>query len=214
VTIIFSLPGLSYSSEDKVAGEVKDGYRILNVEKAQDNQKFTVFRGDYIKFKLPKEFSEAVAYFPTLKEKKRITHDLKTSPYFKMKTIGIQPFEINSIRGQISVIEYEQSSYKALSSEDADEYIKTYNPFILDVRTRGEYALGHLENAALIPVQELQRRIIELDIYKNNTILIYCASGNRSTIASKILIDSGFNKILNLRHGIKDWANKKYPIVR
>jgi rhodanese-related sulfurtransferase len=33
-------------------------------------------------------------------------------------------------------------------------------------------------------------------------ILIYCATGNRSTVAAKILTASGFNQIANLRYGI------------
>ncbi len=210
----FLLIDTSYSSEDKVTSKVKDGYRILDIDTNQGIQKFTVYRGDYIKFRLPEEISDSSAVFPTLKKEKPLTHDLKTTSYFKMKHTGIYPFQIKSVKGQIIVIEYQQASYKALSSKDADGYIKTYKPLILDVRTSKEYAKGHLENSILLPVQELEKRIYELDIYKNNAILIYCASGNRSTVASKILIDSGFNKIFNLRYGISDWVNKKYPIVR
>ena len=205
---------LSYSSEDKVLSEVEDGYRILNLDTSQGIQKFAVYRGDYIKFRLPEKMGESIAVFPTLKEKKQLTHDLKTTSYFKMKQTGTYPFQIKSIKGQIIVIEYQQASYKALSSKDAEAYIKTDKPLILDVRTPREYAMGHLENSILIPVQEFQKRISELDIHKNNAILIYCATGNRSTVASKILIDAGFNKIFNLRHGIADWAKNSYPIVK
>ncbi|WP_413847827.1 rhodanese-like domain-containing protein [Desulfobacula sp.] len=210
----FFLMDLSYSSEKKVLSKVSDGYRILNLEPNETAQDFTVYRGDYIKFRLPEKMGEAEAVFPSLKEKKQLTRDLKTTAYFKMKHRGIYPFHIRSMKGKITVIEYHQASYKTLSSKDADGYIKTYKPLILDVRTQKEYAKGHLENSILIPVQELQKRIHELDVYKNNAILIYCASGNRSTVASKILIDSGFNKIFNLKYGILDWKTKKYPIVR
>ena len=214
--IVFNLLliDLSYSSEGKVLSQVKDGYRILNLNTYQEIQKFTVYRGDYIKFRLPEKMEESIAVFPTLKEKKQISHDLKTTSYFKMKKTGIYPFQIKSVKGEISVIEYRQQSYKALSSKDADTYIKTDNPLILDVRTPREYAMGHLKNSILIPVQELQKRIIELDLHKNNAILLYCATGNRSTVASKILIDAGFNKIFNLRYGIADWAKNRYPIAR
>jgi len=82
----------------------------------------------------------------------------------------------------------------------------------LDVRTHGEYKAGHIENATLIPVQELQSRIKELAEYKNQDILIYCATGNRSTVASKILIDDGFNRIINMRHGIYGWRMEEYPV--
>jgi rhodanese-related sulfurtransferase len=42
-------------------------------------------------------------------------------------------------------------------------------------------------------------------------ILIYCATGNRSTVASRILADLGFKRIYNLRYGVYDWARKGHP---
>jgi len=85
---------------------------------------------------------------------------------------------------------------------------------ILDVRTPGEYGSGHLQNAVLIPVQELQGRLKELASYKDRQIFIYCATGNRSTVASKILIDHDFKQITNMRHGIYEWKKENYPVVR
>jgi rhodanese-related sulfurtransferase len=204
----------SHSSENKVLSEVKNGYRILNLDTNQEIQNFTVYRGDYIKFRLPKKIDASAVVFPTLNEKKQLTHDLKTTSYFKMKQTGKYPFHNESIKGLITVIEYQQVDYKVLSSKDASTYIKTDNPLILDVRTPREYAMGHLKNSILVPVHELQKRISEFDIHKKNAILIYCATGNRSTVASKIFVDAGFNKIFNLRHGIADWAKNGYSIVR
>jgi rhodanese-related sulfurtransferase len=54
----------------------------------------------------------------------------------------------------------------------------------------------------------------ELAELSDEPILIYCATGNRSTVASKLLIDKGFTRIFNLRHGIVDWVRNKYPIVK
>ena len=56
--------------------------------------------------------------------------------------------------------------------------------------------------------------LLEIGEHKDQDILIYCASGNRSTVASKILIDAGFKRIYNLRHGIAEWAEKGLPIMR
>lgn len=214
IALNFLLTGVSYSSEDKVVSKVKDGYRILDILADKGIQNFTVYRGDYIKFNLPKGSGQTLAVFPSLNESKQITEDLETSAYFKMKQEGVYPFHIGSVKGQIKVIEYQQASYRELTSSEADEFIRTDNPLILDVRTQREYTMGHLENAMLIPVQELQSRINELEDHKNSEILVYCATGNRSTVASKIFIDAGFNKIFNLRHGIADWAKNKYPIVK
>lgn len=86
------------------------------------------------------------------------------------------------------------------------------DPIILDVRTPWEYEQGHLPEARLIPVQSLQNRVDELEEHKNRDILVYCRSGNRSTVASKLLIDEGFNRIYNLRYGILEWEQKGYSL--
>jgi rhodanese-related sulfurtransferase len=51
-------------------------------------------------------------------------------------------------------------------------------------------------------------------MYRNQDVLIYCATGNRSTVAAKILIDHGFKRIFNLRQGISGWEREQYPVVK
>ena len=70
---------------------------------------------------------------------------------------------------------------------------------ILDVRTPQEYYNGHLEGAKLIPLQQLLERLSEIQDYWDREILVYCRSGNRSTVAGELLIQKGFKKIYNLR---------------
>jgi len=82
------------------------------------------------------------------------------------------------------------------------------------VRTPGEYSRGHLKDSVLIPVQQLQARWQEIAGYKNKDVLIYCATGNRSTVAAKILIDNGFKRIFNLRQGISGWEREKLPVIQ
>jgi rhodanese-related sulfurtransferase len=106
------------------------------------------------------------------------------------------------------------NGYREVSANEAAQLINNEHPFILDVRTPGEYSSGHLQNAVLIPVQELQGRLKELAAYKDREILIYCASGYRSKVASKILIDNDFKQIANMRHGIYEWVKKNLPVVR
>ena len=131
-----------------------------------------------------------------------------------MKTSGTFPFSLGPVHGTIEVIDYREPHYMEVTSEETLQLIKNVNPFILDVRTSGEYKRGHLKDSVNIPVQELQSRLKELGPYKDERILIYCATGNRSTVASKILIDNGFKRIFNMRHGIADWIKKKLPINR
>lgn len=203
-----------YSSEDAVSGSVQDGYRILNIKANILEQSFMVYKGDYIKFALPEDIRDPVVEFPTLSQKESLSNDIKTTPYFKMKKKEVVPFQIGNIRGRIRVIEYQWTGYQTLTADQANKLIKDQSPVILDVRTPGEYADGHLENSILIPVQYLEKRINELQEYKNKAILVYCRTGNRSTVASKILIDKEFSNVLNLKYGIVDWHKRKYKVVR
>nr|BAS05034.1 putative thiosulfate sulfurtransferase [uncultured Aquificaceae bacterium] len=84
---------------------------------------------------------------------------------------------------------------------------------ILDVRTPQEYEKdGHIPNSILIPVQILPQYIKELEKFKDKKVLVYCRSGNRSVLASKILEQNGFKKVYNLKYGIIDWKKQNFPV--
>jgi rhodanese-related sulfurtransferase len=78
---------------------------------------------------------------------------------------------------------------------------------ILDVRTPQEFngEFGHIENAILIPVQELQYRIGELDAYRDKEIVAICRTQNRSRVAASILKDAGFDRIAYTHGGMVEW---------
>lgn len=82
---------------------------------------------------------------------------------------------------------------------------------ILDVRTQSEYDEAHIEGAILIPVQELPDRLDELS--KNDEILVYCRTGNRSSTAVGIMEDDGFSKIYHMNQGISVWLSEGLPVV-
>lgn len=86
---------------------------------------------------------------------------------------------------------------------------------VLDVRTPQEFSgeTGHLAGAILIPIQELDKRIGELDPYKSKTILAYCRTGHRSGQAQRLLKAHGF-KVLNMAGGILKWNEEKLPVVK
>jgi len=101
--------------------------------------------------------------------------------------------------------------YANVNVSEANQIIET-NPYlvILDVRTLEEYNEGHIENAVLIPVSELESRLDELDSEKDT--LVYCRSGGRSATASQILVDNGFVSVYNVLEGIIGWTNEGYIV--
>jgi phage shock protein E len=67
---------------------------------------------------------------------------------------------------------------------------------IIDVRTKGEYAGGHVKGSLNIPLDQLQNRISTFKD-KDKAIITCCASGARSSSAKSILKNAGFTNVHN-----------------
>lgn len=67
---------------------------------------------------------------------------------------------------------------------------------ILDVRTKGEYAGGHIKGSINIPVEQLSGNLNKLK-NKDKAIITCCASGMRSASAKGILTSNGFSNVHN-----------------
>ena len=66
---------------------------------------------------------------------------------------------------------------------------------LIDVRTPGEYKVGHLKGAVNIPLQQLQSNVSK--IRKDKPVITYCASGMRSSSAKSLLVSKGFKEVYN-----------------
>jgi len=215
--ILAGLPGAVSDTgieNEPASGILVQGYRILPIEPTVDDVNLVVYRGDYIIFDFKNTVGDPILKIPDLSVNQELPMGLDGAPYFKMKTMGRFRFSLGGVAGHIQVIEYKQPQYKEVDAGEAAELLQNLGPLLLDVRTPAEFNNGHIKNAILIPVQELQKRVGELSEYKHHDILIYCATGNRSTVASKILIDNGFKRIINMRYGIYGWSKNQYPVTK
>jgi rhodanese-related sulfurtransferase len=101
----------------------------------------------------------------------------------------------------------------AISPAQAAALIKDKKDLqLIDVRTADEYAEGHLAKAKLIPLQELEQRLAEID--KSKPVLLYCRSGHRSGNALKILQGKGFADAKHIEGGIGAWQAAGLPVTR
>ena len=101
----------------------------------------------------------------------------------------------------IFIISCSNKGYKNINLKKAIKTINTStNLILLDVRTAEEYSSGYIPNSINIDVlsPDFKSKIELLD--KNKEYLIYCRSGNRSTIASSIMATNGFIEIYNLNN--------------
>jgi rhodanese-related sulfurtransferase len=82
---------------------------------------------------------------------------------------------------------------------------------LLDVRTPNEISQGFIKGAEFLDYYSSSFESSISKYSKEETIYIYCRSGNRSNKAAKIFIKHGFTKVYNMKGGINAWlsSNKK-----
>lgn len=87
-------------------------------------------------------------------------------------------------------------------------------PILVDVRTSGEYAQGHLANAVLIDIysDDFKSRVAKLD--KSKPVFVYCKAGSRSISAVDVFTDLGFKEVYDLSGGISAWQRANKPITK
>lgn len=98
-----------------------------------------------------------------------------------------------------------QTEYKKITAEEAKERMdKDDQIIILDVRTEEEYHEGHIPQAMVIPNEMISTEPLEELPDKDQEILVYCRSGNRSAQAAKKLIKAGYTQVYDFG-GMNDW---------
>ena len=86
-------------------------------------------------------------------------------------------------------------------------------PVLLDVREPDETTEGHLPGALLLPRGNLELGIERL-VGQDREIVVYCASGVRSMLAARTLLDHGYARVSSLAGGFGRWSDLGLPRVR
>ena len=76
------------------------------------------------------------------------------------------------------------------------------NAILIDVRSPQEYKEGHLDGSINFPLYDLERNNEEILKNKQNTIILYCQSGNRSNKALEILKQRGYKSLYQIEGGL------------
>ena len=127
------------------------------------------------------------------------------------------------LRGQLAVVGYDDvRGYASPEPGPAEETLRieqldapgaaarsAEGALLIDVRERSEWDAGHAPGAVHIPYEELRERTHEVPL--DRPIVMYCASGIRSSLAASIL-ESGGRGAANMRGGFTAWRNAKLPV--
>lgn len=100
------------------------------------------------------------------------------------------------------------ASYTQISQDEALKMMQEQTDYlIVDVRRPDEFAEGHIAGAINVPNEEITDEMPELLPDKDQLLLIYCRSGNRSKEASQKLADIGYTNVYEFG-GINTWEGE------
>jgi glyoxylase-like metal-dependent hydrolase (beta-lactamase superfamily II)/rhodanese-related sulfurtransferase len=98
-----------------------------------------------------------------------------------------------------------------ISAEKLSRKLAADPEYLIDVRTKAEWDMGHIRNARHYPLTELLKGDVTLP--KDREIIAACGVGYRGNIAASFLQQLGFEHVHSLAGGMKAWINGGYPVV-
>lgn len=104
--------------------------------------------------------------------------------------------------------------FTQLNSHELSDILKDKRVTLVDVRTPGEYANGHIAGAGQLNYYSFDFRKKLLLLPKETPVYLYCNTGYRSKKAARILAENGYNNIYNLELGIMEWELRDLPVVK
>ena len=125
----------------------------------------------------------------------------------------------------LSLLDFVKAARDQIEEITIDDFLEMLDDepdlMILDIREESEYALGHIENAVLVPRGTLEgaadthykKRHLELCQARERPIVVYCATGGRSAMAVATLRAMGFERVYNLLGGIELWEADENPVI-
>lgn len=147
---------------------------------------------------------------------------MKKVHFFIMLVIGMSLLAAGAKAGQpawreqptvIKLIEEARNSTKQVPLADLKKlWDEDADIILLDVRTPREYEAAHIPGADNAPRGLLEFIIWSLVPDQNEQIYVYCKTGGRAALATKLLNEFGYKNAFAIATGIADWARSGYHI--
>lgn len=120
-----------------------------------------------------------------------------------------------TVFGSVSALAQKNNqTHRDVNVQEANKIINAGNVLVLDVRTKGEYNQGHLNNAVNINLYDPKFNELINKLDKTKPVVVYCAVGGRSAEAKEALIAAGFSSVINMTGGYEAWEENKLPVTK
>lgn len=97
---------------------------------------------------------------------------------------------------------------------EATRLMNTGNALVLDVRANGEFSGGRIPKSKNIPLAEIDKRLDEIDRFKDKPVIATCGTGSRAGAAVKLLKQRGFSDVYLLAGGFAAWQQASLPVEK
>ncbi|MBL8519109.1 MAG: rhodanese-like domain-containing protein [Betaproteobacteria bacterium] len=106
------------------------------------------------------------------------------------------------------------SGAKQVGTLEATRLMNSGNALVLDVRANGEFSGGRIPKSKNIPLAEIDKRIDEINKYKDKPVIVACATSSRSGSAARLLKQRGFTDVYLLAGGFSAWQQASLPVEK
>lgn len=107
-----------------------------------------------------------------------------------------------------------QAATPSTTLEQARVALEQSSAVVIDIREPEEHATGVAKGALLIPMGQLEKRLAEIVKSKNQPIILFCATQNRSSRLAAQLQAAGYSKASYAHGGMSQWAARGWPLVK
>lgn len=97
---------------------------------------------------------------------------------------------------------------------EATRMLNHDNAVMIDMREDKEYREGHIVNAIHLPASRQDNYTTKLERYREQPLIVYCRSGQRSTAICNKLRKQGFEAVYNLKGGVLAWQKAELPLEK
>ena len=102
----------------------------------------------------------------------------------------------------------------SVTTLEATQMINRQDALGLDVREQADYAQSHILNSRGLPLSQLEARAGDIEKFKDKPVIVYCATGNRSSAAAAVLRKRGLSNVVNLSGGFVAWQQAGLPVQK
>jgi len=97
---------------------------------------------------------------------------------------------------------------------EATRMLNHDNAVMIDMREDKEFREGHIVNAIHLPASKQDNYNGKLEKYREQPLIVYCRSGQRSVAVCSKLRKQGFEAVYNLKGGVLAWQKAELPLER